>query len=114
MIVTKILDVIAKNGFWAKKYLRFSVTCPFAARRAVSWDRLPKMAQKWHKKLPFWCPVVMVTKSLDAVPKKLDFGPKKCIFGPKISFSFSTLRPNNPLISPQMDPTQWDHIIPMS
>ena len=35
------------------------------------------------KMLSFCCPVMMVTKELDAFGKKMDFGPKNCIFGPK-------------------------------
>ena len=82
----------------------FPVGGRLAAWQAVSWPRLTKVALLGPKNavfglkpffcgqpctgvntqmLSFWCPVMMVTKKLDAFGKKMNFGPKNCIFGPK-------------------------------
>ena len=112
----------------------FLVGARWAARRAVFWPRLPKMAlfgakngifgpqrPPWRppcddfktKTLPIWCPVMMVTKKLEYVPIIWLWGQKTLYFWPKNQF-FSTLRPYNPLFWPQTDPAQWDHIFPIS
>ena len=98
-----------------------------AARRAVFWHLWPKMAL-FEPKMLFFGPsghpgvqiaTVLAQKScrfFDHSRKmgcrsKYVFWPKKLFFWPKNQF-FSTLRPNNPIISPETDPTQWDHIYP--
>ena len=112
----------------------FTVRARLAARRAVFWPRLPKMAlfgakngifgpqqpprrppcdEFKTKTLPIWCPVMMETKNLDYVPIIWLWGQKTLYFWPKNQF-FSTLSPYNPLFWPHTDPTQWDHILPIS
>ena len=94
----------------------FLVGARWAARRAVFWPRLPKMAlfgakngifgpqrPPWRppcddfktKTLPIWCPVMMVTKKLEYVPIIWLQGQKTLYFWPKNQF-FSTLRPYDP------------------
>ena len=108
-------------------YLRFSVTCPFGcsasrflapmAQNGPFWAKKAMQWPSWRPncnriKLLFWCLVVMVTK-IWCRSKKFGFWPQKMHSCPENQL-FSTLLPNNPLISPQMDPTQWDHKIHMS
>ena len=92
----------------------FPVGGRLAARRAVSWPRLPKVALLGSKNavfgpkpffcghpckgvntkmLSFWCPVMVVTKKVGRIPKNMDFGPKNCIFCPKFCiFSATTMK----------------------
>ena len=112
----------------------FLVGARWAARRAVFWPRLPKMAllgaengifwpqlpprrppcDKFKtKNLPIWCPVMVVTKNFGIRPKNKRFGSKNTVYLAQKSV-FSTLRPHNPLVWPQTDPTQWDHIFLIS
>ena len=112
----------------------FLVGARLGARRAVFWPRLPKMALLgaengifWPqlpprrppcdefktKNLPIWCPVMVVTKNFGICPKNKRFGSKNTVYLAQKSV-FSTLRPHNPLVWPQTDPTQWDHIFLIS
>merc|ERR1712198_525234 len=84
--------------------LGFSVGGRLAARRAVLWPRLPKVAflgvknavfqpQQPARGLPcngiktkkfsFLCPAMMASTNLDDVSKKLILGQNNCTFGPQ-------------------------------
>ena len=74
-----------------------------------SWKMLPNVP-KWPQRRGLQ--TVHWRKSRCHIKKRI-FGPKYCIFGPKNLF-FSTLRPHNSFFWPLTNPTQWDHICPMS
>ena len=58
----------------------FPVGGRLAARRAVSWPRLPKVALSGPKVVPFGPKVVLFG------PKVVLFGPKSAVFWPEINF----------------------------
>ena len=64
-----------------------------------------KLQLDYHKKVTF---SLIGCEKLDAVPKNME---KLFFFGPKI---FLFTYPDNPIIAPETDPTQWDHIFPIS
>ena len=48
------------------------------------------------KTLPFWCPVMKVTKKLDGITKKWIWGRKNCIFGSKKDHFRQSVLENGP------------------
>ena len=115
-----------------------------AARRAVFWCRLPKMAL-FGPKICFFLryahithffglkqtrlngiissPYPQVTLDTFGFPVDVRMATQRPIFWhqlPKMALFwaknaiFSTLRPYNPLFWPQTDSAQWDHIFPIS
>ena len=87
MMVPKNLDGPLKKWFYGPK-MAF-----FAPKRVILSDLRQNLALApalmltvhccQHKKVYFWCPVMMVPKKLIGAPKKLDFCPKNGIVDPK-------------------------------
>ena len=62
--------------------------------------RLPLCNRFNTKTLPFWCPIMKVTKKLDDITKKWIWGRKNCIFGSKKDHFRQSLLENGPPSSP--------------
>ena len=117
--------------------LRFSVRCPFG--RSAGRFLAPKMALfglkmlffdasshpgahratcSKQKTLPIWFSVMRVypvtTENLEYIQKFCLLSPKTLYFWLQNTFLSTLQPPYNSLFWPQPDPTQWDHIYPIS
>ena len=73
---TKKWSLGPKTNLLTKKWLILGDLCQ---NLALAFTQIPTVQCCQHKKVSFWCPVMMVSK-------KWNDDPKKNIYGPKTSF----------------------------
>ena len=95
-------------------YRRSVKKCRFLGQnRAPAAAPRPAVRRSQHKKVVFLVSRHDGIKKFGRRLQKIDFGPKNSIFGQKICF-FLRYTHLTPLFWARTDPTQWDHISPIS